>query len=145
MCWFLAKNLVFWDPPLKRFHNRTDLDWSATAIFMSLKEPNCFRKSLHDIASASSFYAWNENENYLQFLFLFFIFICYWEIFLPKTENGKRIPHFHGIFDQKHAFIFTFAMIGNGNIYQTDLRNSLFVKKKPRYMNILVTERNIFI
>ena len=68
---FWPKNLVFWDPPLKKFHNRTDLDWSATAIFMSRKEPNCFRKSLHDIASASSFYAWKENGNYL-FLFLYF-------------------------------------------------------------------------
>ena len=119
VCWFLAKNLVSWDPPLKKFYNRTDLDWSATAIFMSRKEPNCFLKSLHDIASASSFYAWNENENVL-FLYLYFILlISLREIFSTKTVNEKRIPHFHRIFDQKHAFLFTFAMIGNGKRYQT--------------------------
>ena len=103
VCWFLAKNLIFWDPPLKKFHNRTDLDWSATAIFMSRKEPNCFRKSLHDFASASSFYAWNENGNYLfSFLFLYSILlISSREKFSTKTENGRRIRHFHGIFDQK--------------------------------------------
>ena len=113
VCWFLAKNLVSWDPPLKKFYNRTDLDWSATAIFMSRKEPNCFRKSLHDIASASSFYAWNENENNLQFLFLFFILlICSQEIFSPKTENESRIStEFLTRNTWKFAILFTFAMV----------------------------------
>ena len=129
MFWFLAK---IWDPPLKKFPNRTDLDWSATAIFMSLKEPNCFRKSLHDIASASSFYAWNENENNLQFLFLFFILlICSREIFSPKTENEFLTRNTR----------FYLRLRWSEKISDGDLSDL----EKTYQLNILVTKRNKFI
>ena len=48
VCWFLAKNLAFYDPPCLKFHNRTDICTSLWLVIQS-------KKGLHKLKPACNY------------------------------------------------------------------------------------------